>query len=174
MPPGHRASSTTRETDVVTCTISECEKPAGKRSGWCVMHYARWQRHGDPSITKRPTYSPRLSDTCTIDDCDEPHMARGWCMTHYYRWRRQGSPLVVGMGGAPRERNASWTGDEATYHAVHKRLAAERGAASDYTCELCDNEAEEWAFDEPTGYSTDLSRYRPLCVPCHRRADRSR
>ena len=29
---------------------------------------------------------------CTIDDCNEPHLARGWCSMHYYRWRRNGDP----------------------------------------------------------------------------------
>lgn len=138
------------------------------------MHYARWRRHGDPLITKRPTRGIPRDGTCTIDGCEEPHMARGWCMTHYYRWRRQGSPLAIGVGGASRERNAGWTGDDATYHAVHKRLAAERGPASDYDCAMpeCDERARDWAFDEPTGYSTDLLRYRPLCRACHRAADR--
>jgi hypothetical protein len=30
-----------------TCAINGCEKPARAR-GWCVNHYARWKRHGDP------------------------------------------------------------------------------------------------------------------------------
>ncbi len=29
------------------CAINGCVKPA-KSKGWCGMHYARWQRHGDP------------------------------------------------------------------------------------------------------------------------------
>lgn len=29
--------------------------------------------------------------TCTIDDCERPHIARGWCTLHYQRWQRHGS-----------------------------------------------------------------------------------
>jgi hypothetical protein len=30
-----------------TCSIDGCEKPHEAR-GWCIKHYRRWQRHGDP------------------------------------------------------------------------------------------------------------------------------
>lgn len=33
--------------------------------------------------------------TCTIDGCDNPHMARGWCSKHWKRWRSTGDPLTV-------------------------------------------------------------------------------
>lgn len=29
------------------CSIPDCGKPASSR-GWCVDHYVRWKRHGDP------------------------------------------------------------------------------------------------------------------------------
>lgn len=29
------------------CSVANCDKPSRSR-GWCVMHYSRWQRHGDP------------------------------------------------------------------------------------------------------------------------------
>ncbi len=33
--------------------------------------------------------------TCSIDDCDQSHLARGWCERHYARWlRRRNDPLV--------------------------------------------------------------------------------
>lgn len=34
---------------------------------------------------------PKPRGTCTIDDCDQPHMARGLCQMHYGRWQRTGS-----------------------------------------------------------------------------------
>lgn len=34
------------------CKIEECDKQAGRgRGGMCHMHYMRWYKHGDPSIT---------------------------------------------------------------------------------------------------------------------------
>jgi len=31
----------------------------------------------------------RVMRTCTIDGCEEPHLARGWCNMHYKRWRQR-------------------------------------------------------------------------------------
>jgi hypothetical protein len=31
------------------CSIDDCPFPHEAR-GWCVMHYTRWLRHGDPNI----------------------------------------------------------------------------------------------------------------------------
>ena len=33
-----------------TCSIEGCAKPARTR-GWCTMHYTRWKRHGDTSVS---------------------------------------------------------------------------------------------------------------------------
>lgn len=45
------------------CIINSCTKLERAR-GWCVNHYALWQRHGDPTKTTRPTdYRPEVLDT---------------------------------------------------------------------------------------------------------------
>lgn len=31
-------------------------------------------------------------DTCTVEGCGKPTVARGWCAAHYRRWRRKGEP----------------------------------------------------------------------------------
>lgn len=41
------------------CAVENCEQPA-KQRGWCMAHYKRWWRHGDP-LEGRTT--PRLFDT---------------------------------------------------------------------------------------------------------------
>lgn len=33
--------------------------------------------------------------TCTIPDCERPHLARGRCDMHYARWHRSGDPHSV-------------------------------------------------------------------------------
>lgn len=68
--------------------------------------------------------------------------------------------------------------------AVHKRLRAERGSASDHACIDCGTKGvrlHDWAYqytaiDEKTTetgrpYSTELSDYAPMCRSCHFRFD---
>jgi len=100
--------------------------------------------------------------------CGRDHLARGDAL-------RSGS--VKSCGCLQREaaaralRRLTWTGDKATSEAVHLRLRRERGRASEYACVDCGEAAEEWSFDEPSGYSVDLSRYAPRCIRCHREHD---
>ena len=56
------------------------------------------------------------------------------------------------------------------YHRAHYALRRDLGKASDHTCP-CGKRAQDWAFDEPTGFSEDPSRYTALCRGCHRRLD---
>jgi len=34
------------------CIIENCDKPQRGR-GWCMMHYTRWKKHGDPNLVER-------------------------------------------------------------------------------------------------------------------------
>ena len=34
---------------------------------------------------------------CSVDDCDDPAIARGWCGKHYQRWRKTGDPLLTAV-----------------------------------------------------------------------------
>lgn len=70
-----------------TCSISGCTKPPPFTRGWCMMHYHRWLRHGDPEASR-----PR---TCSIEGCSSPVEARTWCRMHYGRWRCHGDPLFM-------------------------------------------------------------------------------
>lgn len=68
------------------------------------------------------------------------------------------------------------------YRVAHNRVRSVRGRASDHTCDHCGGQAEHWAYDhsdpQPSVdggliFSNDISRYTPLCLPCHRRLDDS-
>lgn len=39
------------------CALEGCAAPV-KAHGWCVRHYRRWQRHGDPLVVYEPTARP--------------------------------------------------------------------------------------------------------------------
>ena len=54
-----------------------------------------------PAARQRPGPWPHLyqrsdmgKSTCTVPDCERPHLARGWCGTHYRRWRLYGDPAA--------------------------------------------------------------------------------
>lgn len=36
-----------------------------------------------------------ISKICSIEDCDNPVLARSWCSTHYSRWRKNGHTNLV-------------------------------------------------------------------------------
>lgn len=71
-----------------TCSVEGCETNV-RCKGFCVKHYQRWRRNGDPLGGRG--WNP---DVCTIDGCERPPLARGWCNTHYRRWQRVGDPLA--------------------------------------------------------------------------------
>lgn len=52
------------------CQIPGCQK-ASRSRGWCVMHYRRWQRNGDPSISDQ---APTLDKNC--EGCGSSFLAR--------------------------------------------------------------------------------------------------
>ena len=111
---------------------------------------------------------------CAVAGCNASLRAQGYCNTHYRRWQRHGEPqpeLPVGRR----------TAGGASYWSVHQRLKTERGPASALRCAECGAAALDWSYaggdpDERTEprrgyrYSTDLTRYRPRCRSCHRRA----
>ena len=61
----------------------------------------------------------------------------------------------------------------ATYLRAHFELRRDRGPASAQVCP-CGQQARDWAFDEPTGFSFDQARYTALCGSCHSAQDGKR
>jgi hypothetical protein len=66
----------------------------------------------------------------------------------------------------------------ASYWAMHRRVMALRGPATEQRCAECRAPAVLWCYDEtdpdeqrnPHRYSLDPTHYRPRCRPCHRQA----
>lgn len=58
-----------------------------------------------------------------------------------------------------------------SYKTMHRRLARERGKATEFTCIDCAKPAHEWSFNN-VGQRSNVDHYDPRCRPCHRRFDR--
>lgn len=169
------------------CSVTDCERVHYGR-GFCKLHYDRVKKHGDPHVIAISSgrFKPGRRGpvkTCSIDGCDAQHEAHGYCKAHYWRFYRWGDPLAD--RSLVRERHPMWTGEGATYDAVHQRLRSQRGRAAEHTCSHCAAQALQWAYDnndpdERTDtksglrYSIDLDHYIPLCASCHRLFDNER
>lgn len=103
---------------------------------------------------------------------------------HEARVRRHGDPSkVIGQSEIARLRgpdNPMWQ-ESPSYSAWHQRLNKAKGPASQHQCSQgCGSEASQWAYvgdrdpEERMPFETDLTKYEPMCVPCHKSRDLSR
>ena len=167
------------------CELDGCDNPArSHRTAVCEMHYYRMRRNGsyllkrelipettESQTTKRTVIRLPITPLCRVVGCSKYRKAHGYCGMHWERVRKHGDPEVVVK--------PTWTGDDATYVAVHLRLRTTLGPASEYEC-ICGKPARQWAYlhndpDERTSeigpYSVDQACYLPMCVKCHKRMD---
>lgn len=130
---------------------------------------------------------------CSIINCSGKCHARGLCQMHYRRLMKHGSPnaILPPNGGRKTgtflgESSTRWKGDNIGYKAMHYRILAVRGKASERVCEglNCESRADQWAYDnsdtdEKTEvvqgglrtYSLNVEHYVSLCVWCHNELD---
>lgn len=82
-----------------------CTSPVFAR-GWCSAHYARWQRHGDPNVTRRkpPIRNKYDGQLCEVAGCARDAKRLGMCGMHYQRFR------AVGNAGEVQSRRESREG----------------------------------------------------------------
>lgn len=91
-------------------------------------------------------------------------------------------------GGRPVE--MPWPDRPIAYSTAHHRVKATYGAASNYSCSECGDQAHAWSYDHsdpnplmhkgvglfakkpPVPYSPDPERYDPMCRSCHVKRDR--
>lgn len=80
------------------CDATDCDQPSVVRS-WCLPHYRRWKRFGDPNYVGRTRRAPEPKTSCSITGCTRSGpIIRDLCPFHYRRWRTHGDPLVVKKG----------------------------------------------------------------------------
>jgi len=74
------------------CKVEGCKTIAGTK-GFCIKHYGRFRRHGDPEkilVRERNTHVD-----CKISGCFKNVEALGYCTMHYKRVYRYGTPDTV-------------------------------------------------------------------------------
>ena len=94
-----------------TCSIEGCDKPVRART-WCVKHYSRWQRQGDPLAGRDRFASPAaafVARTTERGECivwtgsrngkgyGEIHTPSGKQYAHRYAWEQANGPIPEGM-----------------------------------------------------------------------------
>lgn len=73
-----------------------------------------------------------------------------------------------------KEKNPTWTGDNATYWAIHRRIIRKFGKASEHGCKLCNSKEHiDWANVDHK-YTMELKKWIPLCKKCHRKYDKEK
>ena len=73
------------------CSIEGCDKEIASK-GYCIKHYTRFRRYGDPLIVKR---NREHDPICKVEGCNRKHESLGYCNKHYTRLRVHGDPLYV-------------------------------------------------------------------------------
>lgn len=71
------------------CSVEGCDKRVSAR-GFCALHYQRWARNGDPTVSKR-----RMVSFCSIEGCGKPARGHSFCGTHYKRWSKYGDANTI-------------------------------------------------------------------------------
>ena len=161
------------------CSVDGCERDDIQARDMCRMHYFRWYRTGTTTV-RRPQRAKR--EVCVVDGCEAldagPH---GLCAKHRTRQMRHGDVDAVHSPRVYRgPENSAWTGDAASYNAMHVRVRNARGRARDHACVDCGGRAAHWSYDRKDAseklsgegpYSVKIEHYEARCVPCHKRFD---
>jgi len=72
------------------CSVGGCMDDSRKR-GWCLFHYDRWRRHGDP-LLGGPKKNTPLSGKCKVEGCNNKDIAWSLCSKHYAKFKKYGDP----------------------------------------------------------------------------------
>ena len=92
------------------CAIDGCDKPECSR-GYCLVHYARLVRHGNP-LGGGPKKDKRIG-SCKVNGCEMPIYGKGLCRKHWQRWKKNGDPNIVGR--TPKGTILTWLEENKAY-----------------------------------------------------------
>lgn len=79
------------------CSVDGCDRKHAAKS-FCIMHYNRWVRNGDPLVSKSPMWGvDPTSLSCLVDGCPNRVNVkiRRLCQSHYYRFKVHGDPTDI-------------------------------------------------------------------------------
>lgn len=148
------------------CQHDGCDRPPrSKHATWCEAHYHRNRRTGTTERIKSDQHHP-----CANRECDRRAESKGYCKRCRERVRQHGDPRTT----------IDRRTDSPGYSAMHMRLRADLGPASQHPCVDCGRAARHWSYnhDDPHHivaaegpYSLSPDHYAPRCVPCHKRHD---
>jgi hypothetical protein len=166
------------------CTFEGCLQPH-RSFGLCEAHYYQQRRGQNLKPVKTLTRRVKPVPNCEVHGCAAEAMSHyaTMCTKHHTRVRRHGDPSTLNFNIMRGSANPTWVGERVGYTGAHDRVRKSRGHASGYQCVECGSAAAQWAYDhscpdEKTSkmgpYSTDLSRYQPMCVSCHKLFDLER
>lgn len=127
----------------------------------------------------------RVARPCSVDGCETPALG-AMCSKHKTRVWRHGSVdsfVPVGDRSIPHgEASGAWAGDDVGYTGAHQRVARQRGRPTHcIECGECSPfRRYQWSLNWESKnlvtrggltFSTSVSDYDRLCVPCHKRRD---
>lgn len=88
-------------TEFPICNVNDCPSPARAR-GWCMKHYKRWSKHGDPLAVKHIYRDPEAAFEARTE-------WRGDCLVWTGSGIRAGYGTISVFGKAVRVHRYAWT-----------------------------------------------------------------
>lgn len=150
------------------CSIDGCDKQHYSRT-WCMVHYGRWKRQGDPNI-KLPPFNRGYQSPETRAKISASTMGK-----------KKSLEMRLKLSEAKKGANALhlWKGGISPINTRIRRSAEYRiwrekvYERDDYTCQICKERGGRLNADHIKPFAEypelrfDLNNGRTLCEPCH-------